>query len=99
MLKIRLRRMGNRHRAFFRVVVSDSRRTPTSSALEEIGYYDPKKDPAVVKIDLDRFDHWSGKGAQASNTVRNLVQKLRGAAPAPAAAEAPAEPAAGEATA
>jgi small subunit ribosomal protein S16 len=91
MLKIRLRRMGNRHRAFFRVVVSDSRRTPTSSALEEIGYYDPKKDPAVVEIDLDRFDHWMGLGAQASNTVRNLVDKLRanGEAPAAKATEEP----------
>jgi len=77
MLKIRLRRMGNRHRAFFRIVVSDSRRTPTSSALEEIGYYDPKKQPVVVKINLESYDGWVKQGAQPSNTVRRLVMKAR----------------------
>ena len=94
MLKIRLRRMGNRHRAFFRVVVSDSRKAPTSSCLEEIGYYDPKKNPAVVKIDLDRFDSWVEKGAQPSDTIRRLVRDLRQGASeevAEAAAEAAAE--------
>ena len=93
-MKIRLRRMGNRHRAFFRIVVSDSRRTPTSSSLEEIGYYDPKKQPAVVKIDLDRFDAWVGKGAQPSSTVRKLVASARKAEGASAVEAAPAtEPA------
>jgi small subunit ribosomal protein S16 len=69
--------MGNRHRAFFRIVVSDSRRTPTSSALEEIGYYDPKKQPVVVKVNLESYDGWMKQGAQPSNTVRRLVMKAR----------------------
>ena len=85
MLKIRLRRMGNRHRAFFRIVVSDSRKVPTSSALEELGYYDPKKQPAVVKVDLDRYDSWVQRGAQASATVRKLVASARSGDVAPAA--------------
>lgn len=77
MLRIRLRRMGNRHRAFFRIVVSDSRKVPTSSALEEIGYYDPKKQPATVKVDFDRYEAWVERGAQASATVRKLVASAR----------------------
>ena len=67
MLKIRLRRMGSRHRPFYRVVVSDSRRTPTASALEEVGYYDPRKKPAALSLDLDRVDEAVGKGRRGAN--------------------------------
>ena len=77
MLKIRLRRMGNRNRPFYRIVVSDSRRTPTSSAVEEIGYYDPAKGPDAFRIDVERVDHWTGQGAQLSSTVARLVRKQR----------------------
>ena len=77
MLKIRLRRMGNRHRPFYRVVVSDGRSVPTSSAVEEIGYYDPRQSPSLIKIDTERVDHWVGKGAKMSDTVEKLVRKAR----------------------
>lgn len=77
MLKIRLRRMGNRNRPFYRIVVSDSRSTPTSSAVEEIGFYDPGKGPDSFQIDVERIDHWTGKGAQMSPTVKRLVRKQR----------------------
>lgn len=73
MVKIRLRRMGSRNHPFYRVVVADSRKVPTSAALEEIGYYDPRRQPAEVKIDKDRYTHWVGQGAQVSETVRKLV--------------------------
>lgn len=75
MLKIRLRRMGSRHRPHYRVVVSDSRRTPTAAAIEEIGYYDPRKKPSVVKIDVERVRFWQDRGAQLSETVEQLVVK------------------------
>ncbi len=96
MLKIRLRRMGSRHRPFYRVVVGDSRRTPKASALEEIGYYDPRKKPAVLNIDLARADHWVSHGARPSPTVERLIEKARTSpeALAPAAAEAPDAPSA-----
>lgn len=74
MVKIRLRRMGSRNHPFYRVVVSDSRRVPTSAALEEIGFYDPQQSPAAVEIDRDRYDHWVSQGAQVSPTVKNLVK-------------------------
>lgn len=87
MLKIRLRRMGTRNAPFYRVVVSDSRRTPTASAVEEVGYYDPRQTPARVAIDTARVDYWVERGAQVSPTVAKLVKQ------APAAAAAPAAPA------
>ncbi len=92
MLKIRLRRMGSRHKPFYRVVVSDSRQTPLAAAIEEIGYYDPRQDPAVIAIDSERVDHWTSVGAQLSGAVRKLVKQAK-ARPAAAetAAEAPAE--------
>lgn len=83
MLRIRLRRMGSRHRPFYRVVVSDSHRVPTSSALEEIGHYDPRQKPSVFSIDTERFEHWVGHGARPSETIRRLVKKAQNAPPAP----------------
>lgn len=92
MLKIRLRRMGSRHRPFYRVVVSDSRRTPTASALDEIGTYDPRRSPSAFRVDFERFDMWLSKGARPSDTVRSLAKKARKApASVDEATEAPAE--------
>jgi len=73
MLKIRLRRMGARHRPFYRLVVSDSRNVPTASAVEEVGHYDPLTNPAKVEINSERVRYWVGKGAQMSPTVKRLV--------------------------
>ena len=77
MLKIRLRREGARNHPFFRVVVSDSRRTPTGPNLEVIGHYNPKADPPQVEIDIDKYDHWVGRGADASDSVKSLVAARR----------------------
>jgi small subunit ribosomal protein S16 len=73
MLMIRLRRMGARNNPFFRVVVSDSRNTPTAAAVEEIGHYDPTKNPAQVTIDAARAEHWVSQGARLSPTVKKLL--------------------------
>ena len=72
MLKIRLRRMGSTHKPFYRLVVSDSRRTPLARAVDEVGYYDPRAEPPRVEIDGSKIDHWVGKGAQMSPTVARL---------------------------
>jgi small subunit ribosomal protein S16 len=86
MLKIRLRRMGARNRPFYRVVVSDSRRVPGSPAIEEIGYWDPSRQPATLEVDRDRIDFWVRRGAGLSDSVRKLVdQAAAKAAPAEAA--------------
>lgn len=77
MLKIRLRRMGNRHRPFYRVVVSDGRKTPTSAALEEIGTYDPATKPTHLRLDVERADYWVKQGARPSDTVKRLIRRAR----------------------
>jgi small subunit ribosomal protein S16 len=73
MLKIRLRRMGARNRPYYRIVVSDSRRTTRAEVLEELGSYDPIARPAAVSIDVKRARHWIGQGAAVSPTVRSLL--------------------------
>ena len=75
MLKIRLRRMGAKKKAFYRIVVSDSRSTPSSRFLDVLGTYDPGTDPATVKLDVDRAEAWIKKGAQASETVKSLISR------------------------
>jgi len=75
MLKIRLRRMGATNRAFYRLVVSDSRLATRGAAVEEVGYYDPRKNPPLIQIDRDRVDYWVAKGARLSDTVKQLVAR------------------------
>ncbi|MCP3982435.1 MAG: 30S ribosomal protein S16 [bacterium] len=77
MLKIRLRRMGSKQDAFYRVVVSDARLRPTGRFVEILGTYDPGKDPAAVKIDVSRADEWISKGAHPSPTVKRLLHRAR----------------------
>ena len=73
--KIRLRRMGARNNPFYRVVVADSRSPRNGRFIEEIGYYDPKSDPAVIKIDTEKAEEWIKKGAQPTDTVKRLLKK------------------------
>ena len=74
-VKLRLRRMGAKKAPFYRVVVADSRFPRDGRFIEEIGYYDPTKDPAVVKIDSDKAKAWIANGAQPTDTVRVLLKK------------------------
>ena len=74
-VKIRLRRMGAKKAPFYRVVVADSLFPRDGRLIEEIGYYDPTKDPAVVKIDSDKAKAWIANGAQPTDTVRVLLKK------------------------
>ena len=77
MLKIRLRRGGATHAPYYRVVVSDSQRAPSAATVEQIGHYDPKKNPPDVTIDRARVDYWVSKGAQLSPTVKSLLKKSK----------------------
>ena len=79
MLKIRLRRMGSKKDAFYRIVVSDSRLRPTGRFLEILGTYDPGTDPAAVRIDVGRAEEWISKGALPSDTVKQLLTKAKSA--------------------
>lgn len=74
-VKIRLRRMGAKKAPFYRIVVADSRSPRDGRFIEEIGYYDPLKDPVVISVNEERALDWLSKGARASETVRSLFNK------------------------
>ena len=74
-VKIRLRRMGAKKAPFYRVVVADSRSPRNGRFIEEIGYYDPTKEPAIVNIDAEAAKKWIGNGAQPTDTVKALLKK------------------------
>ncbi|MBQ7547345.1 MAG: 30S ribosomal protein S16 [Clostridia bacterium] len=74
-VKIRLRRMGAKKAPFYRVVVADSRYPRDGRFIEEIGTYDPLKDPAEIKIDAEKAQQWIKNGAQPTDTVKVLFKK------------------------
>ena len=74
-VKIRLRRMGAKKAPFYGVVVADSRYPRDGRFIEELGYYDPTKEPSVVKIDGDKAKEWMANGAQPTDTVKALLKK------------------------
>ncbi|MEM0529757.1 MAG: 30S ribosomal protein S16 [Candidatus Pararuminococcus gallinarum] len=74
-VKIRLRRIGAKKAPFYRIVVADSRYPRDGRFIEEVGYYDPTKDPAVVKIDGEKVTKWMSNGAQPTDTVKALLKK------------------------
>ncbi len=75
-VKIRLKRMGAKKRPFYRIVVADSRSPRDGRFIEEIGYYDPMKEPSVISVDHEKAADWLKKGAQATETVRALLKKV-----------------------
>ena len=76
-VKIRLRRMGAKKAPFYRIVVADSRYPRDGRFIEEVGYYDPTKEPSVIKIDEEKAKTWLAKGAQPTDTVKALL-KIQG---------------------
>ena len=75
MVKIRLRRMGAKKAPFYRVVVADARSPRDGRFIEEIGYYDPMKNPAVIELDEEKVKTWLANGAQPTETVKALIVK------------------------
>lgn len=74
-VKIKLRRMGAKKKPFYRIVVADARSSRDGKFIEEIGYYDPNKDPAEIKLDNEKAMKWKMNGAQPTNKVRALINK------------------------
>ena len=75
MVKIRLRRMGAKKAPFYRIVVADSRFPRDGRFIEEIGTYDPTRNPAEVKVDGEKAKKWIANGAQPTYTVKALLKK------------------------
>lgn len=76
-VKIRLRRMGAKKAPFYRIVVADSRYPRDGRFIEEVGYYDPTKEPSVIKVDEEKAKTWLANGAQPTDTVKALL-KIQG---------------------
>jgi len=73
--RIRLKRLGAKKKPFYRLVVADSRSPRDGKFIEEIGYYDPTTNPAVIKVDEERALYWLKTGAQPSETAKSLLNK------------------------
>ena len=78
MVKIRLKRMGAKKAPFYRIVVADARTPRDGKVLEEIGIYDPTKNPTVLRVDVESANKWIAQGAQPTDTVRALLKKAGG---------------------
>ena len=74
-VRIRLKRLGAKKAPFYRIVVADSRTSRNGRSIEEIGIYDPTKEPVVLKVDAEAANKWLANGAQPSDTVKALLKK------------------------
>ncbi|MDR3563840.1 MAG: 30S ribosomal protein S16 [Negativicutes bacterium] len=75
-VKIRLKRMGAKKSPFYRVVVADSRSPRDGRFIELLGHYDSTTQPAIIKIDEEKAIEWLKKGAQPTDTVKDLFSKV-----------------------
>jgi small subunit ribosomal protein S16 len=73
-VRVRLTRVGSKKNPIWRVVVSDQRSPRDGRFIETIGHYNPQTNPSTIVIDEERFQHWVSRGAQPTNTVKQLVK-------------------------
>ena len=73
-VRVRLTRVGSNKNPIWRVVVADQRSPRDGRFIETIGHYNPQTNPSTIVIDVERFQHWVSRGAQPSNTVKQLVK-------------------------
>ncbi len=76
-VSIRLARFGSKKKPFYRIVAADSRFPKEGRSIERLGIYDPRQDPALVRLNMERIDYWFGQGAKASKTVLELIEKQK----------------------
>ena len=81
-VKIRLARQGAKKNPFYRIVATESRSPRDGAHIEQLGIYDPNRNPAEFRYDEARMSHWLSKGAQPSDTIRELLKKAERAAAA-----------------
>ncbi|MCE1227855.1 MAG: 30S ribosomal protein S16 [Geobacteraceae bacterium] len=73
--KIRLQRHGAKKRPFYQVVIADERSRRDGRFIENVGYYDPTKNPAILKLNVEKVIAWLDKGAQPTDTVNQILKK------------------------
>ena len=74
MIKLRLRRMGAKKQPSYRIVAAESRSPRDGRFIEVVGFYNPKTQPATLRIDTERAKYWLDHGAQPTETVRSLLR-------------------------
>ena len=74
-VKLRLKRMGQKKKPFYRIVAADSRAPRDGRFIEQIGYYNPVSDPVELKLDAEKAEKWLKTGAQPTDTVKALLKK------------------------
>ena len=72
---IRLKTVGTKKKIKHRLVVTDSKSPRNGRFIEEVGYWDASKEPAIVKVKTERIEHWMKNGAKPSETVRSILKK------------------------
>jgi small subunit ribosomal protein S16 len=82
MLAIRLMRMGAKKSPSYRVVVKEKLSKRDGAYVENVGFYNPTRDPAEIRLDMERVNYWIGRGAQPTDTVRQLIRRQSKAAQA-----------------
>ena len=73
-VRIRLTRLGDKKSPFYRVVVADSRTARDGKVIEQIGTYDPLKNPAEININTELAKKWIANGAQPTETAKSILQ-------------------------
>lgn len=73
-VKIKLKRMGKMRNAQYRIVVADARTKRDGRAIEEIGIYQPKEEPSLIRVDSERAQYWLGVGAQPTEAVTAILK-------------------------
>ncbi len=74
-IKMRLTRLGAKKKPFYRVIVCDSKSKRDGKYIEQIGYYNPMKEPPDINIDAEKAKTWIDRGVIPSDTVKNLLKK------------------------
>lgn len=77
MLTLRLNRQGTKDRPYYKIVAVDSRKRRDGRYIEQIGTYNPMEDGVNYDINVTKADEWISKGAQPSDTVRDIIKKAR----------------------
>ena len=75
MLAIRLMRMGAKKSPSYRVVVKEKLSKRDGAYVENVGFYNPTREPAEIRLDMERVNYWIGRGAQPTDTVRQLIRQ------------------------
>ena len=76
-VRIRLRRVGRKKQPYYRVVVMNSTASRDSAYIDEVGFYNPRTEPASLKMDLEKVDQWIAKGAELTDSAASLIRKAR----------------------